>query len=115
MAKIRTDDKHRGFIFVFGSPGAARKWRRNTPLWRHYVRAQGELYIEMCLTERESYHVAEMIEERETEEFERMRREKLAERERRREHAPGYHVHRGGGIGKPVEAKNSGFARWMGR
>ena len=125
VAKIRTDDKHRGFIFVFGSAGVARKWKKNTPLWREYLKAEGELYIELCMTERESNHVAALIkerdkkeeerEERETEELERMRIKELAERERRRREAAGvraYYGHgHGHGLHRPVEAKNSGFGK----
>jgi len=61
VVRIRTNDKHRGFIFVFSSPSRADNWKQNTPLWRHYIRGQRQLYIERCTIGSENEKIERLV------------------------------------------------------
>lgn len=61
IAKIRTCDKQRGLVFVFESRAIADLWEKNTLLWRRYINAPGELYIDRYLTETDSLKLRRAI------------------------------------------------------
>lgn len=61
VAKVRTCDKLRGFVFVFSSTALAAQWKKNTLLWREYIGRPGELYIDKHLTQFESDNLMDRI------------------------------------------------------